>query len=172
MSLARWSARFERFLETVVVVLLLALALEVVVGVVFRFLGAPLAWYDEVASVLLAWLTYWGAALAALKRAHIGFSGVVRVLPPRARVVAVLFGKACVVAFFLVLGWQGWKVLGVLSGETLVTISVPVQLTQSIIPIGAVLFVAAELLGLPAQLRRAWGWEATGGSAPATETSH
>ena len=41
-------------------------------GVVFRTLGASLVWYDEVASVLLAWLTFYGSALASVKRAHIG----------------------------------------------------------------------------------------------------
>ena len=42
----------------------------VVLGVVFRWDGEALSWYDEVASVQLAWLTYYGASLAALKRAH------------------------------------------------------------------------------------------------------
>ena len=62
----------RRFLEGAVLVLLAALALVVVVGVGFRKAGAALVWYDEVASILLAWLTYYGAALAALRRAHIG----------------------------------------------------------------------------------------------------
>ena len=34
--------------------------------------GQSLTWYDEVASHLLAWLTFYGAALASVKRAHIG----------------------------------------------------------------------------------------------------
>ena len=68
-----WRTRFERLLEAIVLVLVGALAVVVVMGVGFRKFGAALVWYDEVASILLAWLTYYGAALAALKRAHIGF---------------------------------------------------------------------------------------------------
>ena len=54
-----------RFLEWTVLVLMTVLATIVVLGVVFRKTGAALVWYDEVASILLAWLTYYGAALAA-----------------------------------------------------------------------------------------------------------
>ena len=38
----------------------------VVVAVVYRKIGHSLVWYDEGASIVLAWLTYYGAALAAL----------------------------------------------------------------------------------------------------------
>ena len=52
-------------------VMMIALAVTVVVGVVYRWSGNALVWYDEVASVQLAWLTYYGSAYAALKGAHI-----------------------------------------------------------------------------------------------------
>jgi hypothetical protein len=53
------------------------------------------------------------------------------------------------------MAWAGFRVLEVLEGETLVSLTwVPVQLTQSIIPIGAILFIAAELLSLPAYWRQ------------------
>ena len=145
---------FEWLLAGIVGGLLAALAIVVVVAVVYRKAGHSLVWYDEVASVLLAWLTYYGAALAALKRAHIGFHGVVDGLAPRARVAAVLFGEACVIAFFVLLAWVGWRVLQVLDGLYLISLPwVPIMLTQSVIPIGAALFVVAQLLSLPEALR-------------------
>jgi TRAP-type C4-dicarboxylate transport system permease small subunit len=147
---------FERLLAGVVGLLLVTLTLVVVVAVVYRRAGHSLVWYDEVASVLLAWLTYYGAALAALKRAHIGFSGLVDGLRPRLRLAAVLFGEICVIGFFALLAWTGWQVLQVLQGTNLVSLPwVPVQLTQSVIPIGAALFIVAQLLSLPDVLRRA-----------------
>ena len=60
-------------LTAFVIFLLAGLAVVILVGVACRKLGISLVWYDEVASIMLAWLTYYGAALAALKRAHIGF---------------------------------------------------------------------------------------------------
>lgn len=146
---------FERLLATFVGLLLVTLTAVVVVAVVYRRAGHSLVWYDEVASVLLAWLTYYGAALAALKRAHIGFSGLVDSFPPRLRLAAVLFAEVCVIGFFVLLAWTGWRVLQVLQGIYLISLPrVPVQLTQSVIPIGALLFIVAQLLSLPEVLRR------------------
>ncbi|MEX0759376.1 MAG: TRAP transporter small permease, partial [Tistlia sp.] len=119
-------------------------------AVIYRKAGASLSWYDEIASILLAWITYYGSALAALKRSHIGVDDVLRRLPLGARKAAVLVSEVLVVGFFLLLAWAGWKVLVVLEGMSLISLTwVPVQLTQSVIPIGALLFILTELLSLP-----------------------
>lgn len=131
-----------------------ALALVVVVGVAYRKAGASLVWYDEVASILLAWLTYYGAALAALDRAHIGIPTLVGRLTGGARAAVVLAGEACVLAFFGLLAVAGMRVLSVLGGTSLVSLPwVPSAVAQSVIPIGAVLFIVAQLLSLPDALR-------------------
>ena len=146
----RFQKGLQRALESTVVVLIVGLALVVVLGVVFRKLGASLVWYDEVASILLAWLTFYGAALAALQRAHIGFPKLVDGLGPTLRRPLILLGEAFVLMFFLVVAWAGWRVFGILGGEMLVSLPwVPQRLTQSVIPIGAVLFIIAELVTLP-----------------------
>ena len=139
-----------RFLEALVLLLMASLAMVVVVGVGFRKAGASLVWYDEVASILLAWLTYYGAALAALNRAHIGVPTLVDSLPGKVRVGVMLLAEALVLAFFAVLAWAGFRVLAVLGGTSLVSLPwVPMSLAQSVIPIGAVLFIVAQLLSLP-----------------------
>lgn len=144
-----------RLLEAIVILLMVGLAGVVTVAVIYRKAGASLVWYDEIVSIMLAWLTYYAAALAALNRAHLGYSGIVDALPPTLRLVAVLIAEACVIAFFVLLAWVGWDVLIVLKGDTLVSLpEVPTQLTQSVIPIGAALFVIAELLTLPDVLQR------------------
>lgn len=148
MTLRTARVRFQRVLESVVIVLLAALALLVIVGVAFRKAGAALAWYDEVASVLLAWVTYYGAGLAALTRSHIGFPKLVERATGRVRVALVVARETAVIGFFAVAAWAGWRVLTVLEGNYLVTVPIPTQLTQSVIPIGAVLFIVAELLSL------------------------
>ena len=156
--LAVWRRRYERLLEWIVIVLMSALAVEVTVGVLFRSFGASLVWYDEIASILLAWLTFYGSALAAAKRAHIGCPEVIAMLPPGARVAARLLADTLVIAFFLLVGWVGTTILGVLATDHLVSLpQVPVAYVQSVIPIGAVLIVLAELLTLPEALTRARG---------------
>lgn len=154
--LARVRNIYEKFLEAIVIVLMVALAVEVTLGVVFRYIGHALVWYDEVATILLAWVTYYGAALAALKRAHLGVPELVGLLPPLPRVVVALFAEACVFAFFIVLAWVGYSVLEVLATDTLVSLpGVSVAYTQSVIPVSAVLFIIAEALVLPEVLREA-----------------
>ncbi|TAK42139.1 MAG: TRAP transporter small permease subunit [Betaproteobacteria bacterium] len=154
--LAVWRRRYERLLEWVAIVLMVALALLVAVAVVYRKAGVSIVWYDEIASVLLAWITFYGAALAALRGAHIGVSALVDAMPPPARLAATLLAEACVIGFFGLLAWVGWSVLEVLATDHLVSLpEVSVMYTQSVIPIGSALFVIAELLRLPEALRAA-----------------
>lgn len=140
-------------MEVVVAVLVAALAVVVILGVGFRQAGNALVWYDEVAAILLAWLTYYGAALVALTRGHIGVPMLVERLRGRVRAIVAIVAEAAVIAFFLVLAWAGWQVQGALSGATLVSLpAVPAVIAQSVIPIGAVLFIVAQLLSLPQAL--------------------
>jgi TRAP-type C4-dicarboxylate transport system permease small subunit len=136
----------ERFLEAIVLVLIASLTVVVVVGVGFRKAGAALVWYDEVASILLAWLTYYGACLAALKRAHIGFPRLAESLPRGPQRFVLAFRETVVLAFFVLVAWAGWKVMEILGGTPLVSLPwVPARVAQSVIPISAVLFIVAEL---------------------------
>ncbi|MDA8108005.1 MAG: TRAP transporter small permease [Betaproteobacteria bacterium] len=172
-TLERLRRAFERLLELIVIFLMVVLAAEVTLGTAYRTFGAPLVWYDEVASVLLAWLTYYGSALAALKRAHIGFPGLVAALPPAMRLPLTLLGECLVIGFFALLAWVGWQVLGVLATDTLVTLpEVSVAYTQSVIPIGAGLYILAELFNLPRVLREARGLAARDSGEGALELTH
>jgi len=154
--LARVHGAYEKLLEAIAIVLMLALAIIVPVGVAFRWAGNSLVWYDEVASILLAWITFYGAALAALRGAHIGVPGLVEALPRTLRIAATVFAEVCVIGFFVLMAWIGVSVLDVLATDFLVSIpEVSVKYTQSVIPIGAALFVIAELLRLPGLLRAA-----------------
>jgi TRAP-type C4-dicarboxylate transport system permease small subunit len=156
--MASFSMVFERVLTAFVIFLLASLALLILVGVAFRKFEIPLVWYDEGASIMLAWLTYYGAALAALKRAHIGFPGLVNGLQPKWRVPAVLLAELCVITFFALLTWYGFQVLVILQGDTMVSVTwVPTRFTQSVIPIGGALFIVAQLISLPEVLRQARG---------------
>ncbi len=151
MRLARL---LERSLETFVILQMFALAVVVVLAVIWRKLGASFSWYDEVAAIQLAWITYYGAALAALKRKHIGFDGVLLALPPSVRGPSIYAAEAITIAFFVLLTWAGVKVLLVLQGMTLVSLTwVPISFTQSVIPIGGALFTVASLLSFPAYYR-------------------
>lgn len=164
MSLARLRSGFEWLLEAITMFLVVSLAVVVLLGVTFRFSGNALGWYDEVAAVMLAWVTYYGAALAALKRGHISVPGLVYSRPRAMRVTLVVIGEVIILAFFVMLAIYGVHVIQVLGGSTLVSVPIPIEVTQSTIPIGAGLYVIAELINLPTILREAWH-----GKAPPSE---
>jgi TRAP-type C4-dicarboxylate transport system permease small subunit len=147
---------YDRILETIAVILMIAVTGIVTMGVVYRWAGESLVWYDEVASISLCWLTYYAGALAALRGAHIGFSGFVNSLPAKWRVAATVFSSAATIFFFAVLAVMGIKVVQILKGDTLVSIpELSQQVTQSVIPIASVLFVISELLRLPVLIAEA-----------------
>jgi len=151
--------RLESVLEWTLIVLMILLTINVIVAVLFRLAGDSLSWYDEVAAIQLSWITYYGAGLAALKRRHIGLDSVLLSIPMPYRMGFVVIAEIVIIGFFYILASTGWEVLQVLEGDMLVALTwVPVQFTQSVIPIGVTLFIICELLSLP----RYWQMTAAG----------
>lgn len=146
---------FEIVLEYLVIFLMVILTTIVIVAVIYRLIGSSLAWYDEVAAILLAWITYYGSALAALRRRHIGFDSVLLAIPMPARMWAVLLAEVITAGFFILLAWAGFVVMSILGGMSLTSLTwVPISFTQSVIPLGAILFLICQALSLPEYWRK------------------
>lgn len=153
-------ALFERVLlrgiEAICLALLVALAASVVYATTMRYLGASPAWYDEMASVMLAWLTYFGASYAVFMRQHMSFSGLVTALPKGPAVALALFSETLVIAYFAVVAWYGNAVLAVAKWDSLLSLPwMTLDIVQSVIPVTAVLMILGTLLTLPRALRDA-----------------
>jgi len=145
----RLRAGVERVLEWAVIGLMAALATVVIAAVIFRKAGAALVWYDEVAAILLAWLTFYGSGLATLKQAHIGFPRLVQGLSGPARGAAVAVRELAVLGFLAVVAYAGWQVTVGLWGTYLVSLpGIPRALSASAVPLGALACILAELLSV------------------------
>jgi TRAP-type transport system small permease protein len=145
----RFRDAYGLVLEWVVMVLMIVLSVEVTLGIVFRFTGSSLVWYDEVASVLLAWLTFYGSALASVKRAHIGCPELVDQLRPAAKRAVGILTQLLVIAFFALFGWVGLSIMPILVGDSLVSLPwVSMNFVQSVIPISAALILVGEVMHL------------------------
>jgi TRAP-type C4-dicarboxylate transport system permease small subunit len=141
----RFRDGYGRVLAWVVIALVVVLAAEVTLGVVFRAIGRSLVWYDEIASVLLAWLTFYGSALASVKRAHIGCPEVVEQMSAGWRRAFNLVAQVLVIGFFALLAWVGFSIMPILAGDNLVSLPwLPMNVVQSVIPISSVLILVAE----------------------------
>ena len=166
---------YERALEWIVIALMTALAVEVTIGVVFRTTGQSLVWYDEIASILLAWLTFYGSALASAKRGHISCPELVAMMPPAPRTAITIAVEVLVIGFYALIGWIGWRVLEVLATDHLVSLpEISVMYVQSVIPISAALIIVSEVLTFGDALRWARAEHAPGATAEtaAHEASH
>ena len=149
MNLEKFKQGYDIFLQYTMFVMMIALATTVVVGVGYRWSGNALVWYDEVASVQLAWLTYYGSAYAALKGAHIGVPSILKSFPIPMRKVFFIVSKIVIYGFFALMTYYGLIVMKLIHGETLTTLEwVPQSLVQSVIPVGSFLFMLSETLRL------------------------
>ena len=132
-AMQRFRAGYGFVLEWVVGALMVILFVEVTVGVLFRMTGHSLIWYDELASVLLAWLTFYGSALASVRRAHIGCPELVERAPWPVRRAINIVAQLLVIAFFAILGVMGVWIMPILAGDTLVSVPIPMNLVQAVI---------------------------------------
>jgi TRAP-type C4-dicarboxylate transport system permease small subunit len=147
MLLQNFKNKYDKVLEFVLFAMMIALATVVILGVSFRWAGHALVWYDEIASMQLAWLTYYGSAYAALKGGHISVPSILRSFPLRIRKPLFFLSKLLVYSFFALLTFYGFKVMSLVQGETLTTLDwFPQPLAQSVIPIASILFIISETL--------------------------
>jgi TRAP-type C4-dicarboxylate transport system permease small subunit len=145
--------RLVTLIEWWAVLLLVAMVAIVCFGVFFRYvLNSSLSWYDEFASYLLVWLTFYGTVVADYRRRHIGFELLVDKLGPLQRRVVDVIAELAVLGFQFVLFWYGWVLTERMGDETAIALPwVKVQWINSVLPItGALLLVisAARLVGL------------------------
>ena len=74
-------------------------------------------------------------------------------MPSGPRVATRLLVEILVIGFFVLVGWTGYTVLGVLDTDHLVSLpAISVAWVQSVVPISAALIIVAELLNLPRAL--------------------
>jgi TRAP-type C4-dicarboxylate transport system permease small subunit len=140
-------------LQVATISMIVVLACVVLLGVAFRYTGNSLIWYDEVASVLLAWITFTGASLAVLRNAHLGFNGLLFGLPLPARRVLFWIVEALFLGAFAIVAWAGWTILGIFGNETMTTLRfVPRTVVQGILPVATATMILARLLTLPGRL--------------------
>jgi TRAP-type C4-dicarboxylate transport system permease small subunit len=105
-DLSRWSDRLARLL---IAVMMGAMVLDVLLGVVNRFVFKfSFSWSEQLARFLLIWISMLGASIAVRIGAHIGITFLVARLG-RWRNRLMLINAAMVIGFLLVVGGYGLK---------------------------------------------------------------
>jgi len=151
--MAKLLGRLVTLVEWLAVLLLAGLVAIVCFGVFFRYvLNSSLTWYDEFASYMLVWLTFYGMVVADYQGRHIGFDLLVNKLAPPARKVVDVVAELTVLGFQFVLFYYGWVLLERMGDETAISLPwVKVSWISSVLPItgGLVLLISsARLFGI------------------------
>jgi TRAP-type C4-dicarboxylate transport system permease small subunit len=141
------------------------MVVAVCLGIFFRYvLGAALAWYDEFASYLLVWLTFYGAVAASYHNRHIQFDTVVARLTPDVQRKMQILAELFVFGFQVVLLYYGWLLTQKMGDETAVSLVwVKMGWVYSVLPItGAFMLVLSvnRLLHLVSGRKQQKGVEA------------
>ena len=169
--MTRLLGRLVTLVEWWAVCLLAAMVALVCVAVFFRYvLNSSLTWYDEFASYLLVWLTFYGCVVVDYRRRHIGFELVVDKLEPAARKLADLVAELAVLGFQFVLFYYGWVLTERMGDESAISLPwVKVTWINSVLPVcGALLLLisVARLIGLlSGRNNKQGGHEAWSGSS-------
>ena len=142
--------RLIDFLEWWAVLLLVLMVVLVSLGVFFRYvLGAALAWYDEFASYLLVWVTFYGAVVASYRNSHIQFGTVVARLMQNTRRKIEIVAELFVLGFQFVLFYYGWVLTQKMGDETAVSLAwVKMGWVYSVLPITGGIMLLISLLRL------------------------
>ena len=128
---------------------LLASLATIVYSVVRRYVfNAPVAWSDELVGYLLVASVMLAAADALLGGEHIAVDIVTERLAPRGKRIAFLFGLVAVAATAVLLVVEG---VGTVRFSLMVgqrsngELALPLWIPQSLVPIGALLLLAAAV---------------------------
>ena len=104
----RMSAVINRCAEVVVCVIISAMAVVVLIEVIFRYvLLFPLFWTEEFARYCLVWSSLLAAGIALRRGQHIAVVFVAERLPKRIRMAVALWGDILVAAMLAVILWGG-----------------------------------------------------------------
>ena len=152
--MAKLLARLVALIEWLAVCLLAAMVVIVCWAVFTRYvLNSSLVWYDEFASYLLVWLTFYGVVVADYQRRHIGFELLVDKLAPPARRVVDIVGEFAVLGFQFVLFYYGWILTERMGDETAISLPwVKIAWVNSVLPVTGGLLLLLSLARLIALL--------------------
>ena len=126
-------------LKYVLFLLMSALVFTVFAQVLFSYINQPLAWTQEVALIILVWLTFLGAAYAMSLRAHISIDFFVNKLPRSLQKISLVLSTIISIAFFYILITEGYSFVLMTSGQFSSVLRIPMSLVYTVIPVSGII---------------------------------
>ncbi|MBD5780571.1 TRAP transporter small permease [Pelagicoccus sp. NFK12] len=134
-----------RILQWVVIILMALLVFDVLWGVISRYaLGQQAKWSEELARLLLVWVSLFGASVAFGMKAHLGLDYFAGKLEPSARKLNSIIGALITLVFaVLVFGVGGWALVQKTmdSGQTMVALPLAKWWEYAAVPVSGIFMV-------------------------------
>lgn len=142
-------------MEAATIILMVVEVVIVAAGVFCRYiLSRPIAGSDEIATLVLVWLTFLGGAVAQRRRAHPSVGLFVQRLPPSARAYVDATVRLIEVIFFACVCWYSLELFRLRLGESSAGAGFDMSLYPLALIIGVTatgLFTLGQLAALPAR---------------------
>jgi TRAP-type C4-dicarboxylate transport system permease small subunit len=149
-----WVQKAGRIAATAALLVIMAL---LTFGVFIRvFPVFSVAGYDEVVELLVAWMTFLGAAMLWGEGSLYRVDVLADRLPPRPAWVLALFVRLVMLLFAVVFTVEGWRV-AILSAETTPFLRFPKSISYASMPVAGLLMIAYTVSGI---------WQALAGTRP------
>jgi TRAP-type C4-dicarboxylate transport system permease small subunit len=132
--------------------ILVGCAFALIVGltiaqVFFRFaLDSPLIWSEELARLLLVWVTFVGAAVVAWDGTHLNVNVVFARLPPGLKVVTRWFNLLVALGFLTILVWFSIPLVRIENMADMGALGIPYGWVRLPATVGGALILALVLL--------------------------
>ncbi len=147
-----------RLLNGILVGAVALLVLDVLLGVASRYLwGAQVKWTEELATILLIWVSFLGAAAAFEARAHLGIDFLTERFPPSARRKTELAAHLCTIGFVVIAFLFGGSILvrqALVHRNILPALQISDVVMYLPLPVSGVFILIYEVANLTADWRR------------------
>jgi TRAP-type transport system small permease protein len=141
--------RFDRLLFFIIAGLLGAMVADVSMQILFRYLvrDAP-TWTEELARFLFTWQIFLAAAVGFGRGSHIVVDILVAAVPESLRRWMLISSSILVLAFLVVLGWQGTNMVSMTSNMKSSAMELNMGVVYASLPVSAVISAVYVLLRL------------------------
>lgn len=144
-SASALAARIETVLNSLLGLILAVIAVSLIYQVFGRYvLGRAPGWSEEVARMMIVWLTMLGAGACLRGGTHIAVTFLVNALPPGLRTAVLWLRDFAILMAVGVLGWAGARYAELNAAQDSPALEIPMSIAYSSLPIGAAL-VALQL---------------------------
>lgn len=157
---------FDRFEETLIIVMLGYMAIMNFVNVVCRYCFAnSFSFTEELTVTVFVWITMLGVAAGFKRNAHLGMSFVVDLFRGKTKAILVLFSVLCSLTFMALACYYGFVMVQgqITMGATTPVLRMPQYVQGLSIPIGAIFVIVRILQTGSKMVKDLWNEGESGG---------